>query len=257
MRVVALRSDNTIIGRLKSAAATAQAKQPVSLYPATTNNSGRTVEHAAYWIEDQQRIYILPKPAATHYQIRIPVKPDPDFFQHDRIIFPLTSDHLITLHQFNVLRACLVNRHLVSQVQPVRQEQCDAAVLHVLPSPDIPTTLPQSLQPTLLQNVIPHKGWVDLLPSPVWRDNILLALGTFDANDLCVDVIGGMFADTPIAEEEIHQGLIVWNPPYDPSGWEISQKFWTKWAWLFGFDKDTLRVTNRWRELRGEDPLVI
>ena len=92
------------------------------------------------------------------------------------VVFPLTGDHLIPLLQFNVLRASITNRLLVSSIKPLSAGDCSSLALHVLPIPHNLHSVPPSLQPTYLQTVIPHEDWVDHIPSAQWRDNVLLAL---------------------------------------------------------------------------------
>jgi hypothetical protein len=65
---------------------------------------------------------------------------------------------------------------------------------------------------------------VDLIPHPVWRDNVLLALGRFDEDALWADTIGGLFDGFPDAEIE-RRGVICWASPWDFSRWEISEGF--------------------------------
>ena len=169
-------------------------------------------------------------------------------------MFPISSDHLIPLLQFNVLRATLTNRLLMSSIRPLVAGDCSSAALHVLPIVNNLTEVPPSLQPTFLQSTIPHEDWVDNIPYPTWRDNILLALGTFDEDKMWSDTIGGLFEGFPASEIQC-RGLIVWNPPWDVSGWEVSEGFFRRWKFLFKGCKEALESTNKWRILRGEEPL--
>jgi hypothetical protein len=72
---------------------------------------------------------------------------------------------------------------------------------------------------------------VDPIPHPVWRDNVLLALGRFDEDALWADTIGGLFDGFPDAEIE-RRGVICWASPWDFSGWEISEGVWRSWLWI-------------------------
>jgi hypothetical protein len=93
-----------------------------------------------------------------------------------------------------------------------------------------------------------------MVPVPSWRDNLILRSGCYDAGELWKDVMGSLFEGTPTAESE-DCGIIVWDPPYDPSGWEVTKGFWTKWSWLLGDGDNVVAITNRWRAKRGEEPL--
>jgi len=149
-----------------------------------------------------------------------------------RIILPLSPDHLITLLQFNVLRACLTNRRLLSSLNATPLDEYSSAALHILPNPSSPEAIPPSLHPTVLQRTVPHEEWIDLIPHPVWRDNIILAIGKFDEDELWSDTIGGLFEGFPASEIE-RRGVIAWSPPWDVSGWEVSEGFYRKWGWSF------------------------
>jgi len=90
----------------------------------------------------------------------------------------------------------------------------------------------------------------------VWRDNFILAAGSYDEDELWSDTVGGLFEGFPDSECA-KRGVIAWSPPWDVSGWEISEGFWRKWGWLMRGCGDVLEATNKWRELRGEEPLVV
>ena len=172
------------------------------------------------------------------------------------VAFPISSDHLIVLLQYNVLRACITNRELISCILPSEPDQdCSSAALHVLPMQPLPTNFPESLKPTQLQLTIPHEDWVDITPDPKWRDNMMLAAGTFDEDDLWADTIGGLFEGFPHSECE-KRGLIVWGPAWEARGWEMSEGFYKKWGWLMEGCDSALEATNSWRAKRGEPPLL-
>ncbi|KAI8676328.1 hypothetical protein NCS56_00520200 [Fusarium sp. Ph1] len=217
------------------------------------------------WVEAQQTIRLVPatKAAKTnnpHAPLipRIPSSQDsiiPTRSPKPRITFPLSSDHLIVLLQFNVLRASLANRELVSQLGSAPTAECSSAAEHVIPYPTDPGIVPPSLLPTALQRTVPHEGWVDIIPHPVWRDNVLLALGQFDEDALWSDIMGGLFEGFPESEIE-HRGVIAWSPPWDASGWELSPGFVRKWGWCLRGCEDILAITNQWRLKRDDEPIV-
>ncbi|KAJ0420963.1 hypothetical protein BJY00DRAFT_312631 [Aspergillus carlsbadensis] len=177
--------------------------------------------------------------------------------QFKNIIFPLCPDHLITLLQYNALRALATNRALINHLLTTPLS-CTEEVIHVLPYPRTPQhmhSLPTSLHPTHLQQTIPHGDWIDLFPSPECRDRLIRATGTFDEDELWEDCIGGLYEGFP--DDEIQRrGLIAWSPPWDVSGWEMSEGFVRKWGWLVRGVPGMLEATNRWRSGRGEGALV-
>ncbi|CAM1511641.1 Fc.00g091540.m01.CDS01 [Cosmosporella sp. VM-42] len=207
------------------------------------------------WLEEQQRVFLIPASAAHRFQCnskRAPLIPKPTA---SNIMFPLAPDHLITLLQYNVLRACITNRNLISCIKPTVQGDCSSAALHVLPGHPHPHALPPSLHPTALQRTVPHEDWIDIIPDPTWRDNVILALGTFDEDELWADTVGGLFEGFPHSEIE-KRGVIAWSPPWNVSGWEASEGFLRKYAWSFKGCDGIIASTNNWRRKRGEEPLV-
>lgn len=45
--------------------------------------------------------------------------------------------------------------------------------------------IPGNLRPTALQCEVLHHPWIDLLPVPKMRDNLILAEDTYDGAELC------------------------------------------------------------------------
>lgn len=170
------------------------------------------------------------------------------------IVFPLCPDHLITLLQFNALRALAANRTLISGIL-VTPLDCDEDVIHIIPYPTKPGLIPYTLLPTVLQQTVPHGDWIDLFPCPEGRDRLIRAIGTFDEDELWADCIGGLYEGFPDDEIE-RRGIIAWSPPWHITGWEMSEGFLRKWGWLFKGLPGALKATNRWRIERGEEPLV-
>ncbi|KIX97444.1 uncharacterized protein Z520_06896 [Fonsecaea multimorphosa CBS 102226] len=257
----------------------------------------------------------------------------------NQVVFPLSSDHLITLLQYNVLRGCLENRRLLTDafrlwdnaVRPVYDrtstvgneheaegrgdEEWSSTALTVLPSPGgdddaahLSRLLPRSLHPTLLQRTVPHAAWIDILPHPVLRDNLIRATisapssdgmtdsfgAAFHPDALWTDTVGDLFfevesgpsssqgsnstslsasgdafhasslsssaelvaMDGEAVTEAVFAGGIVWSPPWNVSGWELSEAFWRKYGWMMeGCAGEILDATNRWRRQRGEGEL--
>lgn len=145
--------------------------------------------------------------------------------------------------------------------------------------------------PTKMQQEVPHPGWIDLFPSPQLRDNLILAVVEFnvDEDEILEDLIGDMFESlgcspyddlidgppasaetpgglTPEAKEALKTytptntpevGILSWSDPWEISGWEVTEKFVTRWAFLLQGCPDVVESANKWRALRGEDPLVV
>ena len=226
------------------------------------------------WSEDQQCIVSLPVSNTTSHlkNTRRPIVPyttSPTTLH--KVLFPLSSDHLITLLQYNVLRACLVNQDFISRLQ-LQDEERSSTALTVLPKYEasiVAELLPQSLRPTELQTTIPHAAWIDILPHPVVRDNLIRITTSlpssdsntesetdgvgFDEDELWLDTVGGLFEGFATSDAA-HCGGVVWSPPWDISGWELSKGFWRKYSQIFrGCEAEVLCATNKWRRSRGEE----
>jgi hypothetical protein len=107
----------------------------------------------------------------------------------------------------------------------------------------IPQTIqaPTPLKPTWEQLNIPHMMFIDLLPWPSLRRNLILAIGIMDDYGFMAD----MNSDQ----------LRVWGTtPWDPMGWEVSEEFLRKWWFLL--DENILHATNFWMRQRKEKELT-
>lgn len=207
------------------------------------------------WDIKQQAVSIVPESCVKQlYNARDPLLPDKPKKEQVNIIFPLCPDHLITLLQFNALRALAVNRTLISGVIATPLD-CNKEIIHVIPYPTKPELLPSSLLPTTLQQTVLHGDWIDLFPCPKGRDRLIQAAGTFDEDELWADCIGGLYEGFPDDEIE-RRGIVAWSPPWDITGWEMSEGFLRKWGWLFKGLPGALEATNRWRMERCEEPFV-
>ncbi|KAI4925811.1 uncharacterized protein J4E92_006547 [Alternaria infectoria] len=118
------------------------------------------------------------------------------------------------------------------------------------------------------------------------RDNLIRHEGLFDPWELLQDLIGELMGATPIQErrgmplaikvsdpkvvskpptavvardeDEVtagRKGLVVWGEPHDMKSWEATPGFLAKWSWAVQGCDDLLVSSNRWRLMRGEEPL--
>jgi hypothetical protein len=170
------------------------------------------------------------------------------------VVFPLSSDHhLLTLVQYNVQRATLANLGILSLLDSIPLE-CRAALSTPPLSIKPPTTIPPSLRPTSLQQCTPHEYWIRAVPFSAMRDNLILNYGKFDEDELCCDLVGGLYEGFNDVEG---RGIMVWGEPWSPDAWEISQGFMRKWGFLLKGCTDLIEATNRWRDSRDEERLVV
>ncbi|KAH8754294.1 hypothetical protein F5883DRAFT_573447 [Diaporthe sp. PMI_573] len=166
-------------------------------------------------------------------------------------------DHLNILIRLNVLNAISRNAVLVGFAF---EGLCCPELLSPFNKhyPDLPGGDPRSppypdwLRPTALQISVRHHPWIDLIPFPSMRDNILreVEAGLLDQKALGIDVLdvqdNGCNAAT----------LIVWGDAWDPQGWEASVPFLQKWGGLVQGCPVLLEATNSWRQKRGETKIA-
>ncbi|KAH7305235.1 hypothetical protein B0I35DRAFT_444193 [Stachybotrys elegans] len=168
--------------------------------------------------------------------------------------FPLSSDHcLITLVQYNTMRAMLFNLSILSMMDcvPLGCGRSLQIPNFGLTSPD---KLPPDLQPTPLQRSVPHAFWIRTIPFPRLRDNMISMTDLYDSNDLMYDMVLGLYQGFDDAER---RGHVVWGDSWSADGWELSEGFVKKWGFLLAGCIDVIESSNRWRELRGEEKLLI
>ncbi|KAF5687635.1 hypothetical protein FCIRC_2341 [Fusarium circinatum] len=118
----------------------------------------------------------------------------------------------------------------------------------------VKSSCPESLRPTKLQIEIEHHPWVDLLPFPRLRDNMLKAYTSdvIDEDELCIDILGLMSSQ---GLDDAY--LIVWGEAHEEMSWEVSVGFLKKWGWLLKGCPKLVESTNHWRQQRGEAKLNI
>lgn len=161
---------------------------------------------------------------------------------------------LPSLSQYNFIRALLANVDVLG----LSDEEMSDDALSPFNSVAGParanssrarlSELPAGLRPTEVQRTVLHHPWIDLLPVPAMRDNILRRdLDEFDECELCHSMRGL----TP----DHNTGVLVWRDPWDPTGWEVTEEFAKSWGWAIAGCWDLLRSTNNWRARRGEKPL--
>ncbi|KAF7956018.1 hypothetical protein EAE96_004939 [Botrytis aclada] len=167
------------------------------------------------------------------------------------LIFPLPLDHLLTLIQYNVLRACMTNLSILNLLHTTPTECRNILSTPMFPAP---STIPPSLSPTPLQLSTSHPQWIDILPCPQMRNNAMLMFHEIDEDGFCRDLCGGLFEDCNDLEEK---GILVWTDPWHASGWEITEGFAKKWGFLLKGCHEIVEASNKWRELRNEDRLIL
>jgi hypothetical protein len=215
-------SQLTAVGKRKSLAKKFEA--PI----AVTDTRVRSEAQVECWDVTQESVCIVSASRAKQlYNARRPLLTNgPRRDSSFQVLFPLCPDHLITLLQFNALRALIANRDLISGFL-AKPLECDDEITLVIPYPidgNGNGLFPPALLPTVLQQTVPHGDWIDVFPCPEVRDRLIMAAGMFDEDELLGDCIGGLYKGFPDDEME-RRGFIAWSPPWVISGWEMSEGF--------------------------------
>ncbi|KAH7140236.1 hypothetical protein B0J13DRAFT_596540 [Dactylonectria estremocensis] len=195
---------------------------------------------------------------------------------------PLPADHaLIHLITHNVCRGFMENKTILRlmasfimaihdpPLPPDLAVGCDIVVIRTTDR-----TIPASLSPTQLQMNSPHPSWMDILPFPELRDNLIRRQYMFDHKRFLRDLVGdlvslmpsdpGQEGSLPITSLRMNRrsqrtynghGLILWGEPYLKESWEVTPQFVAKWTWAVEGCCDLFKVSNGWRTSRGEDLL--
>ncbi|CAH0027948.1 unnamed protein product [Clonostachys rhizophaga] len=117
------------------------------------------------------------------------------------------------------------------------------------------TECPDTLAPTELQIRVIHHPWIDLIPFPALRNNLLkeVEAGTVDDDDLCCDLMDISDSDPNLINRP---AMIVWGQASDDRVWEVNSAFQRKWGFLVKDCPGIITSTNSWRAKRGEGPLI-
>ncbi|KAI1370134.1 hypothetical protein F4677DRAFT_451682 [Hypoxylon crocopeplum] len=164
---------------------------------------------------------------------------------------------LPSLSQYNFVRALMANIDVLGLSTEEMDDEAFSPFNAVAGPVRVNSTrtslsqLPAGLQPTELQCTALHHPWIDLLPVPAMRDNILRReLDSPDEEELC-HAMRGLTPDH-------NPGMLVWRDPWDSTGWEVTEEFArSSWGWVIAGCRDLLRSTNNWRAQRGENPLFL
>lgn len=208
----------------------------------------------------------------------------------------LSADHiLLHLIHYNALLAIFLNKYLLAKTSMCftpGQQLGDSWIPfagEVYPgrAAIMPTNLdglPPSLVPTTLQRCVVHSTWINIVPFPRMRDNLILWEEFFDHGAFITDVIGNFLDpeffphpqremsikshdstkthpasqigdETTDRTESSEKGLIVWGEPHNIESWEVTPGFLRRWSWALEGCEDLIAASNSRRVGRGEEPL--
>ncbi|KAK5989618.1 hypothetical protein PT974_07872 [Cladobotryum mycophilum] len=198
---------------------------------------------------DKRKLHFCELEAAERHRLLQQLQ---DVVAHNFSQRVLDSGLLLSVTQFNIIRAMVSNAGCLGLTMDLLQEDINSPFNALLPWTANLTALPPSLQPTALQKQTIHHPWIDLCPVSSIRDSLLSRAGEYDDDELC----HAFFMEGDDTDEK-QIGMVVWGEPWDPKSYEISVTVIRKWSWLAYDCPDIISSTNYWRARRGKEPLQI
>lgn len=117
-------------------------------------------------------------------------------------------------------------------------------------------TVRPDLRPTEKQITSIHHPFVDILPFPVLRDNLITCIddASIDEDEFFYDALNGLICWGGAGISRRDKNGIGSGTPWDVRSWEAKEWFIQKWWFILGGEEGELvRQSRWWRSLRGED----
>ncbi|KEF58127.1 uncharacterized protein A1O9_06050 [Exophiala aquamarina CBS 119918] len=110
--------------------------------------------------------------------------------------------------------------------------------------------LPTNLQPSMVQLTVPHHPILDILPWPAVRDRMIMILAQPPEARPPQAASPTALLDFVYDIEDSSEGVrISGSDPYSANNWEVGEKVFNSWWWIF--DRDVVRRSNELRKSRG------
>ena len=121
-------------------------------------------------------------------------------------------------------------------------------------------TLKPDLRPSSEQITVKHHPYIDILPFPTLRRNLITHLEDVDEDDFFHDMLTGLVcwggAGIGRKDREDSTGYASTGTPWDFRSWEAKMWFLKKyWTLLGGEDGELVRQSEWWHGIRGDDAL--
>ena len=123
-------------------------------------------------------------------------------------------------------------------------------------------TLKPDLRPSSEQITVKHHPYIDILPFPTLRTNLITHQEEVDEDEFFQDMFTGLVcwggAGIGRKDREDSTGYASTGTPWDVRSWEAKVWFLKKyWTLLGGEDGELVRQSEWWRSIRGDDPVDI
>ncbi|KAI1276235.1 hypothetical protein F5Y07DRAFT_137839 [Xylaria sp. FL0933] len=207
-----------------------------------------------------------------HVQIRVPSSPGADHLghvSHTLAFFNLPDPYANTLRLERMCTIQALERNcmaigitlgmccLADSVSPffrriTRNTSADENFIRSVQG--IFQTIKPDLRPWPQQITVGHHPFIDVLPFPSVRANLIGSIGMIDEDEFFRDSLSGLvcWGGTGVSRRNTSgRGT---GTPWDVRSWEAKQWFIQKWWFILGGDEgELMQQTKWWRSLRGED----
>ena len=119
-------------------------------------------------------------------------------------------------------------------------------------------TLKQDVRPIKEQITMEHCPFIDVLPFPTFRKNLIRSGEAVDGDELYDDLLNGLVcwggSGVGKRDREAATGRLSTGTPWDGRSWEARTWFLEKyWALLGGENGELVQQSEWWRNMRGEE----
>lgn len=119
-------------------------------------------------------------------------------------------------------------------------------------------TLKPDLRPNDEQITVKHHPYIDILPFPTLRKNLITHQEEMDEDEFFHDILTGLVcwggAGVGKKDRQNSTGYASTGTPWDVRSWEAKVWFLNKyWKFLGGEDGELVRQSEWWRNIRGDD----
>ena len=123
-------------------------------------------------------------------------------------------------------------------------------------------TLKPDLRPNSEQITVKHHPYIDILPFPTLRKNLIIHQEEIDEDEFFQDIFTGLvcWGGAGIGKKDREQstGYASTGTPWDVRSWEARVWFLQKyWTLLGGEDGELVRQSEWWRRIREEDTVEV
>lgn len=84
------------------------------------------------------------------------------------------------------------------------------------------TDVPEALKATNLQSAIAHTPWIDQIPFPKLRNNLIILNPVINETDF----VQALFQPSSIKIRQLDMS-------HDPAAWLVGKSFWEEWGFMF------------------------